>query len=358
MGMVQHSRSDHARETPARHATGARRAHAALAVALAAAAAAALLGLCVGRFPVDPWQALGTVVDWLAQREPRVPAEVAQVVLGVRGPRVVAGLLAGASLAAAGAAYQAILRNPLVAPDILGVSSGAAVGAVVGILLHGDVLVVQAAAFAGGLAAVVAAWSIAALVRRHDATLVLLLAGVLIGSLLAAIVSLLKSLADPYDQLPSITFWLLGGLGAVRPVDAWSLVPPTLVGLAVLALLRWRIDVASLPDDEARALGVEVARVRWAAIAAATLMTAAAVAVAGVIGWIGLLVPHLARMSSGPAFGRLLATSALVGAALLSLVDTAARSVAPIELPLGALTAALGTPLFVWVLVRARSAWQ
>jgi len=278
-------------------------------------------------------------------------------VLGVRGPRVLAALEVGAVLAAAGAAYQGLFRNPLVSPDILGVSSGAALGAVLGIWLSLGVVAIQALAFALGLLAVVVVYAIGAALRRHDPILVLVLAGVVIGTLLGSCVSLIKYLADPYNQLPAITFWLLGSLASTTAGDVRSVVPAVLLGLLPLYLLRWRMNVMTLGEEEARALGVDTRRVRAVVVAGATLMTAAVVSISGVVGWIGLLIPHVARLLVGPDFGRLLPASVLLGAGYLLAVDTLARTLARIEIPLGVLTALLGAPFFVWVLARARRGW-
>ena len=186
----------------------------------------------------------------------------------------------------------------------------------------------------------------------------LVLAGIVVGALAGAGISLVKILADPYNQLPAITFWLLGSLSGIKVDDVWSVAPLVIVGLLPLALLRWRIGVLSLGDDEARALGVNVAFVRGVVIAAATLITAAAVSVSGVVGWIGLMIPHMVRPLVGPRYDRVLPASILMGAAFLVLVDTLARSAARIEIPLGLLTALIGAPLFVWLLARGRRVWS
>jgi iron complex transport system permease protein len=275
----------------------------------------------------------------------------------VRLPRVAAGMLVGAALAGAGTAYQTLFRNPLVSPDILGVSSGAGLGAVAGILLSLPVVGIQGLAFVGGLATVALVYLIAAALRGHDRTLVLVLGGVVVGALAGACISLVKILADPYDQLPAITFWLLGSLAGVKLADLAVAAPLALVGLVPLVLFRWRIGVLSLGDDEARALGVDVAKLRAAVIAAATLMTASVVAISGVIGWIGLMIPHIARMLVGPNFSRLLPAAMLLGAAFMLMVDTTARSLARVETPLGILTAVLGAPFFLWLLARGRNTW-
>jgi iron complex transport system permease protein len=327
---------------------------------LAAAALALLAALAfgVGRFPLAPGELVALAANKLFGAGYPLAANVETVVLQVRGPRILAALLVGAALAAAGTAYQGMFRNPLVSPDILGVSAGAALGAVLGIFLSQDALTIQVGAFAGGLAAVGLVYAVGAKVHRHDPILSLILAGIVIGTLLGAFIALIKYLADPYNQLPAITYWLLGSLAAVSPRDLALAAPFALAGLVPLYLLRWRMNLLSLSDDEARALGVSVGRLRLAVVCAATLMTAAAVAISGIIGWVGLLIPHAARMLVGPEFSRLLPLSMLLGAAFLLAVDTLARTLAPIEVPPGVLTALIGTPFFLWLFASARRAWQ
>lgn len=330
----------------------------AVVAACAALAGLVIVAFAVGRFPVSVGDLFGVLWAGLTGAEHGLDPTIETVVLKVRGPRVAGAILTGAALAAAGAAYQNMFRNPLVSPDILGVSAGAAVGAVLGIFLSLNVIVIQSLAFAFGLGAVGLVYVTANAVRGHDPLLVLVLAGVVVGSLLGACVALMKYLADPYNQLPAITFWLLGSLASATSADVWSTLPLMLLGLLPMWLLRWRINLLSLDDEEARALGVETGRTRLVVIAAATLMTSAAVAISGVIGWIGLVIPHFARMLVGPVFSRLLPTSILLGAGFLLGVDTLARTVARIEIPLGVLTAFVGTPLFLWQLATARRGWQ
>ena len=317
------------------------------------------LAFAVGRYPIGVGDLVAAVWGRLTGAAPNNDAATIQtIVFDVRGPRIVAALLIGAALAAAGAAYQTLFRNPLVSPDILGVSSGAALGAVIGIFFSLHVIAIQLFAFGFGLAAVALVYVVSNAVRGHDPILVLVLAGVVIGSLLGACVALLKYLADPYNQLPAITFWLLGSLAAADSRDVVYLLPLVLVGLVPMALLRWRINVLSVGDEEAKALGVSAGPVRLVVIASATLVTAASVAVCGVIGWVGLVIPHFARMLAGPGFSRLLPVAMLLGAGFLLAVDTLARTAARIEIPLGVLTAFVGTPLFLWQLVRARNVWR
>ncbi len=285
-------------------------------------------------------------------------SQVDTVLFSVRLPRICAAVLVGAALAAAGAAYQGLFRNPLVSPDILGVSTGAGLGAVLGIFLSLPVSLIQLSAFAFGMLTVAIVYFIGNLVRGREPTLVLVLAGVVVGSLAGAVISLLKVLADPYDQLPAIVFWLLGSLSSIRSDDIYSSAPLVILALVPLFLLRWRINVLSLGDEEANALGVDSGKLRLLVIIAATLMTASVVAIAGVVGWVGLVIPHLARMLVGPNFDRMLPASMLMGGSYLLLVDTLARTIAPIEVPLGVLTAIIGAPFFLWLLARGREGWS
>ena len=340
-------------------APGARRISAVFRACLAVAGLGllVLIALVAGRFPVPVADVFAILAAKLFGTAPG-DATAQVVVLQVRLPRVAAALVVGAALSSAGATYQGLFRNPLVSPDILGVSAGAGLGAVLGIYLALPVLAIQAMAFAGGLGAVAIVYTVGALVRRHDPVLTLVLAGVAVGAVLGSAISLLKVLADPYNQLPAITYWLLGSLSSVTLGDVFAILPAVGLGLLPLVLLRWRMNLMSLGEEEARALGVETRWLRPLLVAAATLVTAAAVSATGVIGWIGLIVPHLARGLVGPDFRRLLPASALLGAGYLVAVDLAARTIAPIEVPLGILTALAGAPFFLWLLVAGKRGWS
>lgn len=321
-----------------------------------------LLGVAVafsiGRFPISVSDLALALWSTLIGQPSGLPPAVDAVIFNIRGPRVLAAILCGAALAVAGAAFQGLFRNPLVSPDILGASSGAALGAITGIFFSLGVLAIQALAFGGGLVAVALVYLIGSSIRSGDIALVLVLTGVVIGSLLGAGVGLLKYLADPYNQLPAMTFWLLGSLAGTDRHDLLPLFGPIALGTALLLALRWRMNVMSLPEEEARALGVATGPLRLAIVAAATLVTSASVAAAGIIGWVGLIVPHMARFLVGPEFGRLVPTAALLGGGYLLLIDTLARSAAQVEIPLGILTAVIGTPVFIWLLVSARKSWS
>jgi iron complex transport system permease protein len=329
-----------------------------LAIATAVLIAGLLLAFTVGRYPVSLGDLLTVLLAKVTGQTADVPTAVQSVVLQVRGPRVLAAALVGAALAVAGTAFQGLFRNPLVSPDILGASSGAALGAVTGIFFSLGVLAIQALAFVGGLVAVAAVYMIGSAVRARDPILVLVLTGVVVGALLGAGVGLVKYLADPYNQLPAMTFWLLGSLAAANVSDLLPLFGPVAFGTAVLIALRWRMNVMSLPEEEARSLGVPTGPLRVAIVAAATLTTSASVATAGIIGWVGLVVPHLARSLVGPDFARLLPTAAILGGGYLLVIDTLARTAAEVEIPLGILTAVVGTPFFIWLLASMQRTWS
>ena len=317
-----------------------------------------LLAFTVGRFSIGIGDLFAVFAAKLTSQPSNVAPAVETVIWQVRGPRVLAAALVGAALAVAGTAFQGLFRNPLVSPDILGASSGASLGAVIGIFFSLGIFAIQALAFAGGLIAVAAVYAVGSAARARDPVLVLVLAGVVIGSLLGAGVGLIKYLADPYNQLPAMTFWLLGSLSSVGRPDLVPLFGPVALGTVALFALRWRMNVMSLPEEEARALGVPTTSLRIAIVAAATLVTSASVATAGVIGWVGLVVPHIARTLVGPDFARLIPAAALIGGGFLLAIDTLARTMAPIEIPLGILTAFVGTPFFIWLLASVSRTWS
>lgn len=324
-------------------------------IAIVGLIALTLLAFAIGRFAIAPNELIAILWARLSGSTHTLPATYDTIIFEIRGPRIAAAVMIGAALAAAGTAYQSLFRNPLVSPDILGVSSGAALGATLAILLSLPIVAVQGFAFGGGMLAVALVYFIGNVVRGHDPILALILTGVVIGSMLGACLAIVKYVADPYNQLPAITFWLLGSLASIGSRDLWVALPLMLIGLVPIFLLRWRVNLLSLSDDEARALGVNVPMVRLTIVLCATLITATAVAISGIIGWIGLLIPHAARMLVGSGFGRVLTLSMLLGASFLLAVDTLARTMASIEIPPGILTALIGTPLFLWLLANTHS---
>ncbi|WP_374257630.1 FecCD family ABC transporter permease [Yokenella regensburgei] len=308
------------------------------------------LALISGAYHLD----LAQVIALIAQPDTLSP-EDRIVFWQIRLPRILAALLLGAALAGAGTTYQGMFRNPLVSPDILGVSAGAGLGACTAILLGLPMVLIQLYAFCGGLLVVAGVWLITRRVRRHDPVLTLVLVGIALGTLCGAGISLIKILADPYTQLPSITFWLLGGLSSVTLRDLSAAAPVILTGMVPLLLLRWRMNLLTLSDDEARSLGINVARLRLGLIVCATLITASTVAIAGIIGWIGLVVPHIGRLLTGNNHQQLLPVAMGIGAILLLVTDTLARAASSTEIPLGILTAFVGAPFFLLLLLRGGS---
>lgn len=276
----------------------------------------------------------------------------AQVVADLRAPRVLVAVGVGAALAAAGAAFQSLFRNPLASPDLLGVSSGAGLGAVVAIMVGASGIAIQASAFTGGLATVAIVYALATRLRAGDPLLTLVLLGVVIGSLLASLIALAKNLADPYQQLPTITYWLMGSLAGSTINDAWLVLLLAAAAIAVLALLAWRVNLLTLSDDEAQSLGVSLAQLRLTVIVAATLASAAAVAAAGIIGWVGLIVPHAARLLVGAHFRRVLPVAVILGATFMVCVDLIGRGATRIEIAPGIVTALVGAPVFLLLLRR------
>ncbi|HEY1057710.1 MAG TPA: iron ABC transporter permease [Limnobacter sp.] len=310
----------------------------------------ALLGvvawaLCAGDYPLTVHQALNAL---LHKGDPTAIA----VVNDLRLPRLLGALLVGAALAGAGAAYQMLFRNPLVSPDILGVSTGAGLGAVLGIFLNLPQAGVQGFAFAGGLLTVAGVVLCARGVKRGDPLLSLVLIGLVMASLTGAVTALLKVLADPYNQLPAMTFWLLGSLANANMNQLLWILPAVVLGVIGLTLRRWGLNALAWGEDEARALGLPVARIRLEVIVYSTLISSAVVSAVGVVGWVGLIIPHAARLLVGPNFPRLFPVSLLLGALFLALVDTASRAFTAFEVPLGVITALLGGPVFLALLMR------
>ncbi|MET3921163.1 iron ABC transporter permease [Arthrobacter sp. UYEF20] len=312
-----------------------------------------LLSLALGRFSVPPWH----VVQILAAQLAPFPLEASQteqsVVLLVRLPRVLLALLVGGGLAIGGAALQAIFRNPLVSPEIIGVSAGASFGGAVALLLGLGPVLLVAGSFVFGLVALGTLLLITA-GRGGAPMLMIVLGGVVTGSFFSALVALVTYIADPNTTLPAIVFWLLGSVATATFAKVAVALVPVLGGAAVLVALRWRINVLSLGDEDAAALGVAPRPLRWVVLIAVALIVAGAVAVSGAVSWVGLVVPHLARMWVGPDHRVLLPVSFLLGGAYIVLVDTVARTATAGEIPLGVLTALIGAPVFFLLLRRNR----
>lgn len=304
------------------------------------------LSLIIGRYALSPVDLLHTLVG---QGAPEIRA----VLLQARLPRMIAALFVGAALSMSGSAFQSVFRNPLVSPDLLGVLSGAAFGAAGAIIAHGSAMTIEISTFLGGCCAVGFGFIVARLVGR-EGVLPLLLGGLISSALFTALLSLLKYLADPFDQLPTIIYWLLGSLAQTDWHQLAVLVPLLSLGMGVLWASGRVLDVFGLSDDEARSLGLPIGLLRLALLAVATALSALTVSLAGIIGWVGLIMPHMARLLIGPEHRRLLPFAALLGACCLLLADTAARSLSPSEIPLGMMTELLGALGFILVLRQLR----
>ncbi|GAB3713435.1 FecCD family ABC transporter permease [Nocardiopsis oceani] len=319
--------------------------------------AATVLCLAVGRYTLDVVHVSGILLAQVPGlgdllQSPWTDSDE-RVVLMVRGPRVASALLVGACLAVCGAAMQAAFRNPLVNPQILGVSSGASFGGVLAIALGWTAVGLVSSALAGGLAVLLLVWALSR--RQGGGALTVVLAGVIIGAFFSALVSIVTYLADPYDTLPSIVFWLMGSLATSTWPTVAVVASTTAAGMLVVLPLRWRLNILTLSDEEGRGLGVPVATLRWTVLGATALMVAGAVSVSGVVGWIGLVIPHAARLLVGPDHRVLVPASALLGGVYLLVIDTLARTATAGEIPLGALTALIGAPVFFLLLHTNRS---
>lgn len=322
-----------------------------ISLCAAALVCAPFVALCFGRFPITAGDAASALFPALFGGG--AENELARgVVLNIRLPRVLLAMLAGAGLAVSGAAFQSLFSNPLATPDTLGVATGASFGAALGILAGLPPALVQMSAFAAGLAAVAVVLAVSR-VRGSSPVIMMILAGMVVSALFSALVSLVKFAADPQDVLPAITFWLMGSLaGATRESLALG-APAIIAGAAAVWLARWRLNAASLSEDEAEALGVNLRRLRVAVIAGAALITGSVVSMCGLIGWVGLLVPHVSRMLFGADNRRVVPASLALGALFMLAIDTAARSAAASEIPASILTSIIGAPFFIFLLRRS-----
>ena len=279
------------------------------------------------------------------------------VAMNVRMPRILAAMVIGAALSVAGASYQGMFRNPMVSPDILGASTGAGFGAAMGILLGFSYGGIVFSSFIFGLSAVFLAYAIST-ASKLNATLSMVLAGIMVSSVFSAGTSFVKLVADTDNQLPAITYWLMGSLTSIRGSDTAFVSILVIIGLVPLILLRWRINLLTVSDDEARSLGINTKRLRFTVIVCATLITAASVSVSGMIGWVGLVIPHFCRLMFGYDYKRLIPAAILLGSSFMMVVDNLARTVTTAELPLGVLTAFVGGPVFVWLILRRSGAHE
>ena len=320
-----------------------------------------LISLCMGKYPVSISDIVhfiklhicnGSVVD-----DPRNYKILKNILIDIRLPRIMAAILIGAALSVSGATFQSMFINPLVSPGLLGVLSGASFGAAMGMVMAKSWIMVQAGAFIFGLVAVAAAIGLSML-SKGDRLVMLILGGIISGALFTSLLSIVKYLADPYDQLPTIVYWLMGGLSAVDSTTLLAVCGPILVGIFILILLSGYLNVLSMGDEEARSLGLNVTFLRFLFIFLATVISALTVVIGGIIGWVGLLIPHVARMIAGPDNRILLPMSALIGAVYLLIADDMARLLFNIEIPIGIITSLIGIPFFAFILCKAKKGWN
>lgn len=317
-----------------------------------------LVSLTLGKYPLGLWEICRYFSPFLPGRplDPQRKALIGNIVMQIRLPRLEAALLIGAALSVSGGAFQSLFVNPLVSPSLLGVLAGASFGASLGIVTSGNWLVVQALTLFFGLLAVLISLALAG-VYRGDRMLMLLLGGVISGALFTSLLAVVKYLADPYNQLPAIVYWLMGGLSMVDAATVASACLPMTIGLALILLLAPYLNILSMGEDEALSLGIPVRRIRLLVILCATGLSALTVVLGGIIGWVGLIIPHLARFLVGPDNRVLLPVAALLGALYLVIADDLARLLFSSEIPLGILTSLLGIPFLALVLRNAQKAW-
>ena len=310
----------------------------------------------MGRYPVSPIDVIKTILSPIFPQL-TVSQTVSTIVWQIRLPRILAAILVGASLSMAGAAFQGIFKNPLVSSDLLGVSNGAGFGAALAILLSGSSVIIQLFAFLFGIISVSITYLISK-AYKAGGLLVLVLSGVAISAFFNSLISGIKFIADPHEKLPEIVYWLMGSLASVTMDQIIMILIPLFIGFIILYLLRWQMNILAMGDEEAQSLGLNPSRIRLIIIVGCTLLTSAAVSISGIIGWIGMIIPHMARMIVGPNNKTLLLASLSLGASFLLLIDNISRVVISIEIPIGILTAIIGVPIFLYLLRRGYSEWS
>lgn len=315
-----------------------------------------VFSLCTGKYEISAWESIKMLIQGVGGGSGRPPMEY-HIVVGLRLPRVLGAAMVGAALAVSGAVYQGIFQNPLVSPDFLGVSSGASIGAAIGILLSLPSALISGLAFTLAILTVLITASIPRLIGNHS-NLALVLSGIIVGSLMSSILGFLKYVADPDSELASITYWMMGDFSYVETSNLIFLLIVMLPCFALLLLISWWIDLMSLGTDEARALGANTWVIKSIVIISATLLTASAVCVAGNIGWVGLVIPNLARLLVGPRHSRLIPVSILMGSIFMLLADTLTRNIGVSEMPVSIITGIIGAPFFFWLLARKRGEFK
>ena len=310
------------------------------------------ISLMLGRYNISAHE-MGQFLKSLVFANKEMLPQIKTVILEIRLPRVIAAFLVGGALSITGATYQGMFRNPMVSPSILGVSAGAGFGAALALLSGLGAFMMQCLSFLCGVTAVVAVYVISLSAgKKHEKCLTLILSGMIVATVFTALISVLKYIADPDNVLPSIVYWLMGGLSGIEMNDLVFITIIVIPGLFLLSISGWRLDMLSFGDDEARTMGIKVERLRFMVITVATLMTAAAVSISGIIGWVGLVIPHIARMIIGPKNAVLLPASFLIGGIFLLVIDDFSRTIMAMEIPLGITTSLIGAPFFISILSR------
>ena len=315
------------------------------------------VALFLGRYSISPIVAFQVLLSKIIPLTPTWSSDVETVIFQVRLPRAIIAMLVGAGLSISGASYQGMFRNPLVSPDILGVSAAAGFGACLAILFSESQVMLQILALLFGIVGVLLTYTISR-VYKTTPVLMLVLSGVVVGAFFSSLIAITKYIADPLYKLPSITFWLMGGISTASLRDIIVIFPAMLIGITGLLLVRWRINILAMGDAEARSMGVRTELLKGIIILCSTLITAAAVSVSGIIGWVGLVIPHVARMIVGPDHRVLLPASLAIGAAFLLVIDNIARTVTASEIPLGIISGLIGAPFFAYLLRRTKGGWK
>jgi len=313
-----------------------------------------IFSLVIGRYNISIVEIVSTIYNHYAGV---TGSNMDTVIFNIRLPRIFAGMLVGAALATAGAAYQGMFKNPLVSPDMLGASAGAGFGACLAIFMSQSALVIQIMAFIFGLAAVLIAYLINVKLD-YEPTLGLVLGGILVSTLFSSATGAIKYFADANDKLPAITFWLMGSLSSISSKDILMIIIPMIIGFTALFLVRWKLNVLAFGEEEARTLGIDPRKLRLIVIFASTLITASSVSICGMVGWIGLVIPHLARAIVGPDYRNLLPVTFVLGSTYLLLIDDIARCLGTVEIPLGILTALMGVPFFILIFKQNVRGWK
>ena len=310
-----------------------------------------IISIFLGQFSINPKELFGIIFSQIADIKPFWTDQQEHVFWTIRLPRVVLACLVGTALSTAGAVYQSVFENPMAAPDFLGASSGAALGAALAIILGFSGGLITLLAFAFSMATIILVYFVGNRTKGNK-TVGLVLAGLMISSIAQAGTSFIKLVADQTNELPAITYWLMGSLSAVTPKDLLFAAIVIIIGVIPMFILGWKINVLTIGEQEAMTMGISVSRVRLVSLVAATLVTAAAVSVSGMIGWVGLVVPHFCRKIVGNNFKYLLPASVLTGALFLLLVDDVSRNLFTVEIPIGILTAVIGAPFFIYLITR------